>query len=92
MTRYTFDEVREALAQGWGLRLYRGGDLTDLGRDGRFDTAYSKTGFVVGGQLPGEGYGYRHFKTLARVVHVSELEKDIEKIRRASSKGKGRRP
>lgn len=82
MVRYRFNEVRDALREYWGLTLHRGGDMTDLGRDGRFDTAYSKTGFVVGGHLPGIGHGYRRFVTLADVVRVSDLEKVIAEKRR----------
>jgi hypothetical protein len=80
--RYGFDEVREALKKEWGLDLHRGGDMTDLGRDGRWDTCYSKTGFVVGGNLPGIGHGYRRFPTLGRVVHVCKLSKVIARRRR----------
>ena len=82
MGRYAFDEVRAALRQHWGLVLHRGGDLTDLGRDGRWDTAYSKTGYVVGGQLPGLGHGYRRFRSLRDVVRVCELTEVIARGRR----------
>ena len=82
MTRYAFDEVRAALRKHWGLSLHRGGDLTDLGRDGRWDTVYSKTGHVVGGQLPGIGYGHRRFGSLAAVVRVCDLSKVIAEDRR----------
>ena len=75
MSRYRFDEVRSALREHWGLSLHRGGELTDLGRDGRWDTAYSKTGYVVAGQLPGIGYGHRRFSSLAAVVKVCDLTK-----------------
>lgn len=82
-TRYSFDEVREALKKEWGLDLHRGGDLTDLGRDGRWDTCYSKTGFVVGGQFPGfGGISYRHYRSLARVVHVCKLSDSLARKRR----------
>ncbi len=82
MTRYTFDEVRAALHREWGLSLHRGGDMTDLGRDGRWDTCYSKTGYVVGGHLPGIGHGYRRFPSLVAVVRTSQLEKSIAEARR----------
>ena len=75
MTSYAFDEVRSALHEHWGLSLYRGGDLTDLGRDGRWDTTYSKTGYIVGGHLPGRGHGYRRFRTLTGVVRACDLTK-----------------
>ena len=88
MTRYAFDEVRAALDSHWGLSLHRGGDLTDLGRDGRWDTAYSKTGYVVGGQLPGKGYGYRRFSSLAAVVRACELAKVITENRPRALKAK----
>ena len=82
MTRYTYDDVRAALHEHWGLSLYRGGDLTDLGRDGRWDTAYSKTGYVIGGNLPGRGHGYRRFQTLLGVVRSCDLAKVIARSRR----------
>lgn len=82
MTRYAFDEVRAALHKHWGLSLHRGGDMTDLGRDGRWDTAYSKTGYVIGGALPGLGHGYQRFRTLGAVVRVCDLAKVITKDRR----------
>ena len=73
MTRYGFDAVRAALRQHWGLSLHKGGELSDLGRDGRWDVAYSKTGYVVGGNLPGLGHGYRRFRSLRDVVRVCDL-------------------
>jgi len=82
MIRYAFDEVRAALSKHWGLSLHRGGEMTDLGRDGRWDVAYSKTGYVVGGQLPGIGHGYRRFGSLAAVVRVCDLAAVITKDRR----------
>lgn len=81
MTRYFFEEVKRALVDEWGLTLYRGGDLTDLGRDGRWDTTYSKTGFIIGGDLPGIGYGYRRFRSLVDVVRTCKLAKDIARKR-----------
>lgn len=82
MTRLALDEVRAALREHWGLSLHAGGELTDLGRDGRWDTAYSKTGYVVGGQLPGHGYGYRRFRSLAVVARVFDLAAVIARRRR----------
>ena len=73
MTRYTFDEVRAALRVHWGLSLHRGGELTDLGKDGRWDTAYSKTGYVVGGSLPRRGYGHQRFRSLNAVARNYDL-------------------
>jgi hypothetical protein len=80
-TRYAFDEVKKALDAYWGLSLHRGGDRTDLGRDGRFDTVYSKTGYVVSGAFPGNGYSSRRFRSLGRIVKVCDLEKTIAKER-----------
>ena len=77
MTRYTFDEVRTALHKDWGLSLHRGGDLTDLGRDGRWDVTYSKTGYVIGGAFPRSGHGYRRFRSLGAVVRTYDLAKVI---------------
>ena len=73
VTRYRFAEVSAALRSHWGLSLHRGGDMGDGTHDGRWDTAYSKTGYVVGGQLPGIGHGYRRFATLADVVTACDL-------------------
>lgn len=84
MKRYRFDEVRAALLKHWGLALHRGGDLTDLGRDGRWDVTYSKTGFVVLGQLPGFGYGARRYAALLDVVCLYELADVIHHDRKAS--------
>jgi hypothetical protein len=81
MPQYRFDEVRAALHEYWGLALYRGGDLTDLGRDGRWDVAYSKTGYVVGGSFPGKGHSYRRYKSLVDVVGSCDLAKGIEQNR-----------
>ncbi len=83
MTRYAFDEVRAALHEHWGLSLHRGGDMTDLGCDGRWDVAYSKSGFVVGGNLPGVGHGYRRFRSLADVVRACDLAKLVAESRGA---------
>jgi hypothetical protein len=80
--RYRFKEVRAALHKHWGFSLHYGGDLTDLGRDGRFDVTYSKTGFVVGGNFPGEGYGYRRFATLLDVVRTCDLADVVAKLRK----------
>lgn len=82
MPRYRFDEVRAALHTHWGLSLHHGGDLTDLGRNGRFDVAYSKTGFVVGGYLPGKGHDYRRFTTLLDVVRTCDLADVIAALRK----------
>jgi hypothetical protein len=79
MTRYGFDEVRSALHKHWGLSLRRGGDMTDMGRDGRWDTAYSKTGYVVGGDLPRRGHGYQRFRSLGAVVRAWDLAKVVAK-------------
>lgn len=84
MTRYAFAEVRAALRSHWGLSLHRGGEMGDGRHDGRWDTAYSRTGYVVGGQLPGLGHGYRRFATLADVVTGCDLAAVIERGRRAS--------
>jgi hypothetical protein len=80
-SRYDFAEVRSALREHWGLSLHRGGELTDLGRDGRWDKAYSKTGFVVGGNLPGLGHGYVRYETLGDVVRSCGLSEVIAKKR-----------
>lgn len=74
-------EVRSALYSHWGLSLHRGGELGDGEHDGRWDTSYSKTGYVVGGQLPGLGHGYRRFATLADIVTACDLSTLIQHAR-----------
>jgi hypothetical protein len=58
--------------------------MSDGAHDARWDVTYSKTGYVVGGQLPGIGHGYRRFATLADVVATCDLAAVIERDRRAS--------
>jgi hypothetical protein len=83
VSRYTFDEVQAAMTKYWGLRLGRGGkDDTDGKHDGRWDVSYSRTGFVVGGQFPGIGYTYRHYRSLRQIVKIFELEKPIKELRK----------
>lgn len=83
MTRYTFDEVRDALKKEWDLSLYRGGEMGGDGRhDGRWDTCYSKTGFVMGGDFPGIVHSYRRFPSLVAVVRTSKLGEVIASARR----------
>lgn len=84
MTRYAFDEVRSALTKHWGLSLHRGGEMGDgdVKHDGRWDTAYSRTGYVIGGELPGRGHGFQRFSSLVAVVRSCGLAKVIEKNRR----------
>lgn len=79
--RYRFDEVRDALRSHWGLSLHRGGDRPFGDRDGRWDTCHSRTGFVVGGHMPGIGHSYRRFASLARIVRVCDLERTIARSR-----------
>lgn len=76
MTRYTFDEVRAALHEYWGLSLHRGSrDRADGSRDGRWDTYHSTTGFIVNGQLPRRGYGSQRYRSLVDVVAAWDLTK-----------------
>jgi hypothetical protein len=83
VTRYTFDEVRAALREHWGLSLHRGGsDRTDGKHDGRWAVEYSRTGYVVGGSLPGRGHGRQRFRSLEGVVLVCDLAKVITRQRR----------
>ena len=79
---YAFDEVRTALHKHWGLSLHRGGEMVFGEHDGRWDTCYSKTGYVVGGSLPGCGHGYQRFRSLTGVVRACDLKEVIEKDRR----------
>lgn len=83
MTRYSFDEVRAALHEHWGLSLHRGGsDRTDGKHDGRWAVEYSRTGYVVGGSLPGRGHGYQRFRSLADVVRIRDLAGTLARSRR----------
>lgn len=79
---YRFDEVKEALRKHWGLTLHRGGEMGDGVHNGRWDTAYSRTGFVVGGSLPGVGHGYRRYTSLRQIVNACDLAKEIADARR----------
>jgi hypothetical protein len=79
--RYSFEEVRAALQKHWGLHLYRGGELGDGQHDGRWDVTYSRTGYVINGELPRGGYGSVRYPTLARVVIACDLAPVIERAR-----------
>lgn len=82
MRRYAFTEVRSALLKHWGLSLHRGGNgMTDGKHDGRWDVTYSRTGYVVGGQMPRGGHSYRRFESLHDVVTAWELTKVIAELR-----------
>jgi hypothetical protein len=84
MPRYTFDEVKRALHEHWGLALRRGGEMGDgdARHDGRWTVEYSRTGYVIGGDLPGTGHGFRRYETLGQVVKSCDLEKVIGSFRR----------
>lgn len=84
-TRYRFAEVSSALREHWGLALYRGGEMGDGEHDGRWDVTYSRTGFVVYGDLPGRGHGGVRYETLAQVVMSCGLAEVIERARRPRS-------
>lgn len=40
---------------------------------GRWTIEYSRTGFVIGGQWPRGGFGYRRFDSLVQIVRNFEL-------------------
>lgn len=82
--RYSFDDVRAAVRDHWGLSLHRGGEMGDGQHDGRWDVAYSRTGFIVGGQLPGRGHGYVRYETLGQVVESCDLPLPSRRIRKRS--------
>lgn len=82
MPRYTFDEVKRALRQHWGLSLHRGGEMGDEQHDGRWTIEYSRTGYVIGGDLPGVGHGFRRYETLGQIVRSCDLAKVIGSYRR----------
>jgi hypothetical protein len=84
--RYRFAEVSSALHEHWGLALYRGGAMGDGKHDGRWDVTYSRTGFVVYGDLPGRGHGGLRYKALAQVVTSCSLAEVIKQARRPCSK------
>lgn len=75
LTKYRFEEVRAALQEAWGLSLHRGGSMGDGKHDGRWDQAYSRTGFIVSGNLPGRGYDHRRYALLGSVARVYELDR-----------------
>lgn len=81
MTRYTFAEAAAAARLHWGFSLHRGGEMGDGKHDGRWDTCYSKTGFVLGGDFPGQGHGFRRYDSLAQVVAACGLAPVIAKAR-----------
>jgi hypothetical protein len=80
VTRYRFEEVRASLQKHWGLSLDRGG-RADERYDGRWTVEYSRTGFIVGGAIPGHGHGHRRYTSLAAVVRVWELDAVIQQLR-----------
>jgi hypothetical protein len=76
MTRYAFDEVCKALHDEWGLSLHRGSrDPSDGDHDGRWAIEYSRTGYLVSGNMPGIGHSHRRFRSLSDVVRVCKLDK-----------------
>lgn len=79
--RHAFDEVKAALRKYWGFEIRRGGVSTDLDRDGRWDTSYSKTGYVVSGYMPGYGHRHKHYRSLAAIVRGCDLEEVFQKAR-----------
>jgi hypothetical protein len=81
MARYAFDEVRAALDEYWGLSIYRGGGRQDHAHDGRWAVEYSRTGYVVHGRMPGMGFSYRRFDSLAAIVKACDLADAIHKQR-----------
>lgn len=76
---FKFDEVRDALREYWGFTLQRGGASTDLERDGRWDTTYSKTGYIVSGYMPGYGHRHKHYRSLAAIVRGCDLTETLAK-------------
>lgn len=80
--KYLFEEVRAALRKHWGLELHRGGSMTDLGKDGRWDVMYSKTGFVLSGDFPGRAHTARRYVSLSHVVQAADLDPIIKEQRR----------
>lgn len=85
--RYTFDEVRAALDKEWGFSLQRGDKKGDGKHDGRWDTCYSKTGYVVAGNFPGYGYRHKRFRSLVGVVRATRLHEALarDRVRRGPS-------
>lgn len=82
MKRYAFDEVRAALHKHLGLSLHRGGsDRTDGKHDGRWDVTYSRTGYIVGGSMPGGRHGHQRFRSLAAVVRGCDLTEVLARSR-----------
>jgi hypothetical protein len=89
VTRYAFDEVRAALGAEWGFEIRRGdADVRDRDRDGRWDTVYSKTGYIVSGNFPGYGHRHKRYRSLAAIVRGCKLAQALASAR---SKKKTRR-
>ena len=84
MKRYTFDEVKAALAKDWGMEIQRGAKVDGVtsDKDGRWCTTHSRTGFVVSGDFPGFGYRHRRYTSLTKVVTAFELKKVVDDLRR----------
>lgn len=71
---FRFEDVGAAIRKHWGLALTRGSAKGNVeGKDGRWDTSQSKTGFVVSGNFPGHGYQIRRYRSLARIIERFEL-------------------
>jgi hypothetical protein len=84
MKRYTFDEVKAAVAKDWGMEIQRGAkvDGPTSGKDGRWCTTHSRTGFVVSGNFPGFGHMHRRYVSLSKIVRVFDLKKTVDDLRR----------
>jgi len=72
--------------------------MGDGEHDGRWDVTYSKTGYIVGGQLPGLGHGYRRFATRRSQTswrpcyrHRAQASRYVSPIGRTLAKGVGPR-
>jgi len=82
MSRYTFDEVRAALDKEWGFTLQRGEMTRSDGKhDGRWCVTHSRTGYIVSGQFPGNGFRHKHFRSLAAVVRGCKLTASLAEAR-----------
>lgn len=54
------------------------------GHDGRWDTCYSRTGFIVGGEFPRRGHSYQRYTSLIAVVRSCDLKDTIHKLRKGT--------
>lgn len=68
MGRWTETDVRSVLRSHWGLYL----DRCDPTARGRRVSEW-RSGWMVSGDIPGYGHGYRRYRSLAEIVRMFDL-------------------